>query len=335
MSFSSLNVRHSQNSQNASSVFLDNKPPSSIEVVCSSARRRMDHRACHTPYRLFSHTLQLEGTCVPTWPSSTDVCCWYCCHAFDTVPLSIPHARVATSSPASKTYEVYGVFCSLNCAKRFVLETKSYNQQEVLLQLNEVACSVFGLSRDDVFTAREAPSRFFLTMFGGPMSIEEFRSKSLTSRTTLMTPPFVSHAMILESHTVHESSTANHQVVSTTTETVSSSSSSSASPSSLREGRQHMLRGLRRPSRPLTPPPSSSQADDDANCTVSRFEEFMVQMSGSDDNNTAIPKTTTKTLPKRSSGHKKAVASSPPPPPSPPPSNASDVTLTSFLMSRS
>ena len=258
----SVNTRHVQGS-GKSLVFVDkiNERPGAVEVVCSSARRRMDHYASHTSYRLFSHSLTLDPTTVSTWPQTTDVCCWHCCHPFDTVPISIP--RIISQMERSSYYEVYGVFCSVNCAKKFVLERKSYDQQQVLLQLNEMCSSVFGMHPNDVFTAKEAPPCFFLKMFGGEMDIATFRAKSLTTRTALVMPPFVSHAMILESHNAKTNREGDEQD--------NTEEKSDAVIEPLREG-QHMLRGLRRPTRPVTPSMTSQQSGG-----ASRFDDFIKQ----------------------------------------------------------
>ena len=228
----SVNTRHSQDKESCN-IFVKGQPerPATVEVVCSSARRRMDHHASHDLYRLFSHTLSLDTEPVTTWPERTSIFCWHCCHGFETIPISIP--RIMSTSK-SHTYEVYGVFCSINCAKKFVLDRKGYDQSQVLLQLNEMCSEVFGLEAEAVYTAKPAPPRFFLHMFGGHMDIQAFRNLSLTAHTMLVMPPFVSHAMIMESHPT--------------------SSSSSMVIEPLREG-QHMLRGLRRPTRPVSPPP--------------------------------------------------------------------------------
>jgi len=167
------------------------------------------------------------------------------------------------SNPGNKTnqYEVYGIFCSINCAKKFVLERKGFVQSLVLLQLNELCCSVFGMDSAAVFDAKGAPPRFFLKMFGGQMDIEEFRAKSLTTHTILVMPPFVSHAMILECHSTEPLATPDSNVEETKGEELVEA---------LREG-QHMLRGLRRPTRPLSPPPPTSQNE------TSRFEKFIAE----------------------------------------------------------
>ena len=247
MHASSVNTRHTQ--EKGTSVFVAR--PAAVEVICSSARRRMDHSAKCEAYSLFSHTLTLDPELMSAWPERTDVACWHCCHPFDTTPVSIPSVK---SQLVHNTYEVYGVFCSMNCAKKFVLEKPTYDQQQVLLQLNEVCCSVFGIPGADIFTAKEAPPRFFLKMFGGHLDIGEFRATSLTARTVLVTPPFVSYAMVLETHAVK-----------------GAEEEKSVDVEPLREG-QHMMRGLRRPTHPATPLPILEDS------AKPRFGEFVKAM---------------------------------------------------------
>ena len=291
----SINTRHTQEKK-SSNVFVepDVERPATVEVVCSSARRCMDHTASHTSYRLFSHTLTLDAQPLPTWPERTDICCWHCCHTFETVPISVP--RTLSQSDKSTYYEVYGVFCSVNCAKKFVLERGTYDQQQVLLQLNEMCCAVFGIPGDSVFSAKEAPPRYFLKMFGGSMSIEEFRVTSLTTRTTLVMPPFVSHAMVLESRAPPPTEVAFTPSIEV---------------ESLREG-QHMLRGLRRPTHPLPAPTKGEEKG------MSRFDEFLKEkdVTGGGEPRCRAPK-----KPRR-----KEMA--------PPVSTTASNTLNSFLMAR-
>lgn len=249
MSISSINTRHTQNTEESTSVFIDPERmmnSNMVEVVCSSARHRMDQHSSRVAYSLLSHTLSLNGELVPSWPSVTSIHCWHCCHPFSTTPISVP--RIFSTS---RTYEVYGVFCSLNCAKKFVLDRGGYDQTQVLMQLNEICVSVFGLPANEVYSAKPAPPRFFLTMFGGHLTIEEFRAHSLYCHTLLIMPPFVSHAMIMESYNTRNVSKRNEDIVEP-----------------LREG-HHILRGLRRPTFPITAPPTPVVA------TQSRFVEFM------------------------------------------------------------
>lgn len=202
------------------------EPRGTVEVVCSSSRRRMDHFAKYHCYRLFSHTLTLDPTPLSSWPERTDVHCWNCCHRFDTVPVSIPRS---TMIEKKFYYEVYGVFCSLNCAKKFLLEQHTHDQQQLLMQLNDLCVNVYGMDSENVFNAKEAPPRIFLKMFGGHMDIEEYRAKSEHVRTVLVTPPFVSHAMVLEEHSGEQRAGTDTPIVEP-----------------LSEG-QHKMRGLQRP----------------------------------------------------------------------------------------
>ena len=47
------------------------------------------------------------------WPSNTSIACYWCCHKFDTAPIGIP------ISYQDNRFDVFGCFCSLNCACAF------------------------------------------------------------------------------------------------------------------------------------------------------------------------------------------------------------------------
>ena len=243
----SVSTRHTQQPSGDVFVSCATPPEGTVEVVCNSSRRRMDHNAKYTSYRLFSHTVSLDRAPMCSWPERTDLHCWNCCHPFDSVPVSIPRSTAMVDQRSY--YEVYGVFCSLNCAKKHLLEQHSHDQQDLLMRLNELCVNVYGLDPESVFNAKEAPPRIFLKMFGGHLDIAAYREKSVHVRTVLMTPPFVSHAMVLEEH-------------STTRET-----SDTPVVEALREG-QHELRGLRRPTHPL-------QTGNPAPAAESKFDAYM------------------------------------------------------------
>jgi hypothetical protein len=253
-STSSVNTRHPQ--EKGGDVFISppKDPEGTVEIVCSSSRRRMDHSAGYKSYRLLSHTLTVTPTPVPSWPQTTDVHCWNCCHGFSGAPISIPRSREVINS--KQLYEVYGVFCSLNCAKKYLLEKDTHDKQDLLMQLNVLCVDVFGMTPEQVFNAKEAPPRMFLKMFGGHLGIEEYREKRVGTRTLLVTPPFVSHAMLLEEHSGQRGPAS---VDTTPVDPVIEP---------LREG-QHELRGLRRPTNPLPIPPTQNTPSE------SRFDAFV------------------------------------------------------------
>lgn len=225
-------------------VFLEREFPEHvkvIEVVCSSARRDMDRRAKHVPHRLFCETLGLfnEWTAnkqpdaeKPQWPTTTDIACWHCCHQFDGVPIPIPKYKKADSDSIT-LYTVYGVFCSCNCAVAYILERNSYDQQQLLLQFKSMATHVFGFLTADVFALEPAPPRIFLRMFGGHLTIEQFRAASLVARNTLLLPPFISYSMVLEE---------NSRMSGNMSESKQPQGETAVMPIT-----SHVIRGLRRP----------------------------------------------------------------------------------------
>ena len=231
------NLRFSKNSRESVisdvKVFLEREHvdrAKTVEVVCSSSRRDMDDHSIHTPYRLFSHTFTLNSETMKEWPQQTDVYCWHCCHSFDTVPLPIPKTK--SIYEAHNIYHVYGVFCSCNCAVAYLLERNTHDQQHLLLRFKEMAMNVFKIQGVDtnVYVMNAAPPRIFLKVFGGHLTIEEFRHKSLTTRTTLLTPPFVSFRMMLE-ESVRNMDMSKSDTSATSTAPITN----------------HAIRGLRRP----------------------------------------------------------------------------------------
>jgi hypothetical protein len=208
----------------------------------------MDRHSTHIPFRLFCETMRLFPECVaegatPTaqqWPATTEYACWHCCHSFDTVPIPIPKSKRLSENDSISVYTVYGIFCSCNCAVAYILERNTYDQQQLLLRFKNMIVSVFHFNTDDVFSLEPAPPRIFLSMFGGHMNIAEFRKASLTTRTALLLPPFISYSMVLEENArqsaSHQAEVTNDCIAPITT---------------------HVIRGLRRPTQ------LASAADDD------------------------------------------------------------------------
>ena len=156
-------------------------------VLCSSSCRDMSDASKYTPYKLFSTDLHK----LIKWPKSTSTCCWYCCHAFETVPVCIP----VTYDTLQNVFEVFGIFCSWNCAKAYVQSTYSSESSEQLMWMRIMAREVF---QTNLGVFSPAPPRMFLKMFGGHLTIEEFRAKSICAETVVLTPPLVSYPIVLQ-----------------------------------------------------------------------------------------------------------------------------------------
>ena len=97
--------------------------------------------------------------------SKTDVLCWHCCHPFDNEPIPCPF----NYDEIRDRFEVKGNFCSWSCASAYSIDVyKSLTYIYILKRKFD----------PDTFEPEMivAPSRFCLKAFGGPLSINEFRS---------------------------------------------------------------------------------------------------------------------------------------------------------------
>jgi hypothetical protein len=153
------------------------------------------------------------------WLDKTNVCCWWCCHNFDTVPIGIP---VDYNSKTNK-FRVKGIFCGFSCLLAYKksnntfctpritslitfmykkltgkLPNTSSDSLKNLLSITPNLSEIFDKNnQDDVklkeqyinsitsfitIPLKEAPSRSTLKMFGGDLSIEEFRNSTKESK---------------------------------------------------------------------------------------------------------------------------------------------------------
>lgn len=99
-----------------------------------------------------------------SWPSSTNVRCWWCTHNFNTMPIPLP-----IGIKADGKYKVKGCFCSFNCSMAFALHEKQDGYLLGHLQKK--------LTGKPITTPiPPAPSRYCLREYGGPCTIDEFRT---------------------------------------------------------------------------------------------------------------------------------------------------------------
>lgn len=104
------------------------------------------------------------------WLHTTDVCCWWCCHTFDTVPIGNP----VKFDVSLEKFQVKGVFCSFSClvAYRKENEQKYCSTQYLVNYMYKKFTGTFLLESN----LSPAPPRSSLKMFGGVLTIEEFRN---------------------------------------------------------------------------------------------------------------------------------------------------------------
>jgi hypothetical protein len=128
-----------------------------------------------------------EKSKVGEWPSSTLVHCYWCCHGFSTPPLGLPIRYL------NGRFHVVGCFCSLECASAYNFDHMGRDSVDDCLMRHSLlnALSIkLGLAP----IVRQAPDRLALQIFGGHMSIDEFRAHGAsvtgaTSRLIVNTPP--------------------------------------------------------------------------------------------------------------------------------------------------
>jgi hypothetical protein len=105
-----------------------------------------------------------ETVCGKILAEKTNVVCWWCCHPFDDYPVCAPEKYDGLTD----IFKVKGCFCSFNCSKAFM---KNERNPSIYL-CNSYTKKLLGYIPD----ITPAPSRYVLKMFGGPLSIEEYRS---------------------------------------------------------------------------------------------------------------------------------------------------------------
>lgn len=136
------------------------------------------------------------------WPTTTDQWCWFCCHPFEGRPLPLP----VRYDDRRDVFHVAGTFCSFACMK-------AYNRDDRGRMLPRTdAIGLFERRVRGTWTRASgaAPPRAALRVFGGYLSIEEFRrrggevpraEKQPASKTCeTMLPPLVPHQLVVWEH---------------------------------------------------------------------------------------------------------------------------------------
>ena len=113
-----------------------------------------------------THSLFKDGE---PWPRRTNVACWHCCHTFKTMPIPM----IRRYDRLLNRYVCAGIFCSTNCARAYMVEHQAHLSNQAAAYMTIMAKEVFGIPE---VSARPARPRIRLKMFGGTLTIEEFRA---------------------------------------------------------------------------------------------------------------------------------------------------------------
>lgn len=112
-----------------------------------------------------------------------DVACWWCTENFDTMPCFIPDRYLG------EKYYVFGCFCTYSCAKSYNSNMNDYRVPVRTSLINKLYMTIFGTNESIPL----APPKELLQKFGGVLTIEEFRNKSLLCKKDyrLSLPPLI------------------------------------------------------------------------------------------------------------------------------------------------
>lgn len=144
-------------------------------------------------------TLQIEfidGNKYKELPHSTSIACRYCCHTFENTPVGVPVRYL------NNIFYLDGIYCSFNCAASSIFEKTTPDQWEKYNLLNLMYKKVSG--NDKIVKIPLAPVKESLEIFGGPLSIKEFRKNSFKNERqyNLVAPPMISLVPKLEENLI-------------------------------------------------------------------------------------------------------------------------------------
>lgn len=102
------------------------------------------------------------------------VTCWHDMHEIpaDILPVGIP-ISIEVEDGAALTYNMFGYFCSGNCALAYVQEMRDWNSGDQAVYVHRFCHEVLGVPYDEIIEPAEPV--YELDRFGGPYSIREYR----------------------------------------------------------------------------------------------------------------------------------------------------------------
>ena len=108
--------------------------------------------------------------------------CWNCCHDFLDIIVGMPIKY------NNNVFYTYGNFCSLECACRYCFDNFNNDAAEIYSIINLYNIIVYKNNNK----VKCAPHKLTLNIFGGPLSIEEYRkSFNTTEYYNITIPPIV------------------------------------------------------------------------------------------------------------------------------------------------
>jgi hypothetical protein len=181
---------------NSEFILEDDEKVKPLVIECMPfVREKLQEHVTYFKHPLFGNTST-------KWPEKTDIACLHCCEYFDTQPFP----SVRRYDEVTNTYFVYGIFCSLNCVKAYLIEHEPSLSTLRLLYFTHMCRNVYKIHQ----SIRPAPPRIRLKRFGGDLTVEEFRKFFLTNQVQrVLEPPFTQSDLTIENAPLHKQSRQN------------------------------------------------------------------------------------------------------------------------------
>jgi plasmid stability protein len=211
---------------------IDTSAVAEQSVVCD---QKIEHS--EQPRKLVYRRLRgMENAFNGAWPKKTDIHCWYCRLPFETVPIPI----VQQYDPVKDLYDVYGITCSAACSKAFLAKNNTNDARTRLMWQSKMLIDVFGWPADQPIPM--ANDWEALEVFGGYMSVEEWRKTRPGIKVRVKKPPFVPFHIFTETE---------HNAIATVDQTQDNFSQAEAADTleeqAVMHGAAFSLKGLKRP----------------------------------------------------------------------------------------
>jgi hypothetical protein len=142
-----------------------------------------------------------------SWPKSTNIYCHWCCHEFnDSMPCTLPTSR------SGDNFYVTGCFCSPECAASYNFDDNA-TSSDIWHRYSLLNLLYKKLYSDIKLKIKLAPPRNVLKMFGGPLSIKEFREYNVNydRKLVINLPPMISIIHQIEETNVEENSSKKNK----------------------------------------------------------------------------------------------------------------------------
>ena len=133
----------------------------------------------------------------------SEICCYWCCHTFSNKPIGLP------TSYKNEKFSIIGNFCSPECACAYNYYDNSSSSSNIWDRyslLNFMCSKLYNVDRINI---KRASSRYALNIFGGPLTIDQFRENNInySKDYIMLEPPLI--AIIAQVNEIQVNSKVN------------------------------------------------------------------------------------------------------------------------------